>query len=102
MVYSEIDKNSDLLWSARNNSELIRFGGSNGQRTRRNTNCKDDTPAWERETNATFGYGEITRVSLFFKPNNCVIYRAHLLLSFQYFKTLMCISKIIAKRRVWI
>ena len=64
MVYSEIDKNSDLLWSARNNTELIRFGGSNGQRTRRNTKSDEpEGPIWDRETNATFGYGEITRVS---------------------------------------
>ena len=61
MVYSEIDRNSDLLWSARKNSELIRFIGANGQRTRGNAKCTTEEP--ERETNATFGYGEITKVS---------------------------------------
>ena len=61
MVYSEVDKNSDLLWSARSNQEFIRFGG---QRTRRNAKTEDEAPKWDRETNATFGYGEITRVSI--------------------------------------
>jgi hypothetical protein len=39
MVYSEVDKNSDLLWSARSNQEFIRFGG---QRTRRNAKTDED------------------------------------------------------------
>jgi hypothetical protein len=60
MVYAEIDKNSDLLWSARTNQEFIRFGGL---RTRRNAKAEEEGPKWERESNATFGYGEITRVS---------------------------------------
>jgi hypothetical protein len=61
MVYAEIDKNSELLWSARVNSEFIRFGTSIGERTRKNAKTEEEGPAWEKETNATFGYGEITR-----------------------------------------
>jgi hypothetical protein len=60
MVYSEVDKNSDLLWSARSNQEFIRFGG---QRTRRNAKTEEDGMQFERESNASIGYGEITRVS---------------------------------------
>lgn len=60
MVYAEIDKNSELLWGARNNTEFIRFGRSIGERTRKNAK-EDEVPAWEKDTNATFGYGEITK-----------------------------------------
>ena len=49
MVYAEIDKNSELLWGARNNTEFIRFGGSIGERTRKNAK-EDEVPAWEKDT----------------------------------------------------
>jgi hypothetical protein len=60
-VYTEIDKNSELLWSSRNNSEFIRFGSFIGERTRQNAKTEEEGPAWEKETKASVGYGEITR-----------------------------------------
>lgn len=62
LVYAEIDKNSELLWIARNDSEFIRYGSSIGERTRTRQNDKtDDEPGWEQDSNASLGYGEITR-----------------------------------------
>lgn len=50
-----------MLWGARNSKEFIRFGHSIGERTRKSLKTEDEEPTWEKETNASFGYGEITR-----------------------------------------
>ena len=60
-MYAEIDKETDLLWGARNSKEFIRFGHSIGERTRKSLKTDEEEPSWEKETNASFGYGEITR-----------------------------------------
>jgi hypothetical protein len=65
-VYYEIDKFSDLLWAAKNTTELYsRRKGSTRPDLRNDLTQqeKDQNREWERETKATFGYGEITRVS---------------------------------------
>lgn len=61
-VYSEIDKKSDLLWSARVNSEFIM---SSGPRTKRKSQAmgQDEGHKIVEESNASIGYGEITSVS---------------------------------------
>jgi hypothetical protein len=65
-VYAEVDKYSNLLWSARDEFELLNRNASRGCRnTRRGANQeeKENSNNWQKETKATFGYGEITRVS---------------------------------------
>lgn len=67
MVYSEIDKYSNLLWSAKDPYELCRKN-IRGRDTRSGTKSelKEESLKWQKETKATFGYGEITRVSEYF------------------------------------
>lgn len=56
-----IDKRSELLWSHRNQSEVIR--SDRGKITRSNVkeNQREEDQRWEKETDAQFGYGEITK-----------------------------------------
>jgi len=68
-VYSEIDKASDLLWAQQDEEELIRYRNQFGSRihTRKQLEEGEEPPkkhtGFERESNASIGYGEITRVS---------------------------------------
>ena len=66
-MYAEIDKFSNLLWTAKDPNELCNNrGGSRRKpdlRSEINYIEKEENSRWERETEATFGYGEITRVS---------------------------------------
>lgn len=68
-VYSEIDKASDLLWAQQDEEELIRYKNAFGSRihTRKQLGEGEEPPekftGFERESNASIGYGEITRVS---------------------------------------
>mmetsp|Transcript_8256 Transcript_8256/g.13818 ORF Transcript_8256/g.13818 Transcript_8256/m.13818 type:complete len:81 (+) Transcript_8256:1-243(+) len=58
----EIDKFSDLLWSVKNTNELCsRRKGQPDLRSEIGKERKEELSRWEKETNATFGYGEITR-----------------------------------------
>lgn len=61
-VYAEIDKDTGLRWAAR---DIIEVGGARKVlRSKINSEDKEHSAKWQSETNATFGYGEITRVSL--------------------------------------
>lgn len=62
-VYAEIDKDTGLRWSARDISEV--GGARKILRSEVKTEDKEHNAKWQSETNATFGYGEITRVSIF-------------------------------------
>ena len=71
-VYSEIDKASDLLWAQQDEEELIRYRNQFGSRinTRKQLGEGEEVApkytGFERESNASIGYGEITRVSFTF------------------------------------
>lgn len=63
-VYSEIDKFSNLLWRARDTFELVsRRKGQTHLRSETNQEQREESEQWQRDTKATVGYGEITRVS---------------------------------------
>ena len=68
-VYAEIDKRSDLLWAQKDEKELIRFNNNGSRINTRKPKRGENEDAlqqtdFERETNASIGYGEITRVSI--------------------------------------
>ena len=68
-MYAEIDKNSNLLWPVKDEFELIGKNLTRGCRGTRSGTKKEDKQGsikWQNETNASFGYGEITRVSNFY------------------------------------
>ena len=75
-VYSEIDKASDLLWAQQKEEELIRYRNPHGSRinTRKQLPEGEEPPkeeiAFERQSNASIGYGEITRVSTTISNNS--------------------------------
>ena len=62
-IYKEINKFSDLQWSARDTYEQV-----NCQAGRRKTRSKvsehdlKESEDWKKNTDAQFGYGEITKV----------------------------------------
>ena len=60
-VYAEIDKDTVLRWAARDISEV--GGARKILRNQVKQDERDHSAKWQSETNATFGYGEITRVS---------------------------------------
>ncbi|CDW80107.1 UNKNOWN [Stylonychia lemnae] len=64
-IYKEIDDLSSLLWSHKDQTQLIQRR-DNKQKTRSNitTDVKEENQKWEKDTNAQFGYGEITRGAL--------------------------------------
>lgn len=62
-IYAEINKHSNLFWSARNTHEFVNFRV--GQRkTRSKVSEKEirESQEWIKKTDAQFGYGEITKV----------------------------------------
>lgn len=64
-VYAEIDKFSNLYWSTRDEFELVRT--QVGQKRTRSKVTEQDLRAsaeWQKNTDAQFGYGEITKVSV--------------------------------------
>jgi hypothetical protein len=69
MVYSEIDKNSNLLWPVKDEFELLTTGNGQLGKMKRSTRSgrkdedKKESEDWQKNTNASFGYGEITKVS---------------------------------------
>lgn len=64
-VYAEIDKYSNLQWAAKDDFELIwKTNGRQNTRSRIDQGSKDASEKWQKNTNAQFGYGEITRVSI--------------------------------------
>ena len=63
-MYAEIDKYSDLLWAAKDIYEVSGRGVKRQLRGEVKTEDKEHSAKWQGETNATFGYGEITRVSI--------------------------------------
>jgi hypothetical protein len=60
-VYLMIDKTSALLWSHRNQSEVIMNGRSKTTRSNVKEDQREEEQRWEKETDAQFGYGEITK-----------------------------------------
>ena len=65
-IYAEIDKFSNLYWAARDEFELVRT--KVGQKRTRSKISESDIQAsveWQKNTNAQFGYGEITKVREF-------------------------------------
>ncbi len=56
-IYRKVDKESNLLWTAKDN--LYEFG----TRSRKTQASIRKDQKWQKETNASFGYGEITKVS---------------------------------------
>ena len=63
-VYNSIDKDSDLFWTHRDDNELVRqVGNRRTLRSKISDERKQETKKWLDETDAQFGYGEITQVS---------------------------------------
>eukprot|EP00347_Sterkiella_histriomuscorum_P024501 403330892 len=64
-VYKEIDDLSGLLWSHKDQNQLIQRR-DNKQKTRSNitSEIKEEHSKWEQNTNAQLGYGEITKGAL--------------------------------------
>ena len=60
-VYAEVDKFSNLFWALRTQDELVRRPKESKRQKGVDSPSKND---WMKNTNAQFGYGEITRVSL--------------------------------------
>ena len=60
-LYFKIDNASALLWSHRNQSEVIRNSRSNSTRSNVKESQREEEQRWEKETDAQFGYGEITK-----------------------------------------
>ena len=60
-VYLMIDRDSALLWSHRNQSEVIMNSRSKTTRSNVNESQREEEQRWEKETDAQFGYGEITK-----------------------------------------
>lgn len=61
-VYAEVDKFSNLYWSTRDEFELIRT--QLGQKRTRSKITEEDlleSKNWQQNTDAQFGYGEITK-----------------------------------------
>lgn len=71
-VYSEIDKYSNLLWSAKDEFELFRNSRGCGTRSSARDENKEESQKWQKNTNAQLGYGEITRVSYLVECVICV------------------------------
>ena len=63
-VYRHISSDSNLYWTHRNESELIRnAAGKRTTRSKISDEIKEENKSWEKNNNAQFGYGEITQVS---------------------------------------
>lgn len=60
-LYNRIDKKSDLFWALKNQSELIHARGSKSTRSKMTEEKKQEEKQWEKDTDAQFGYGEITQ-----------------------------------------
>ena len=60
-VYQMIDKDAELLWSHRNESEIIRGSRAKSTRSNLKNDAREQESKWEKETDAQFGYGEITK-----------------------------------------
>lgn len=63
-MYGQIDKNSNLLWSHKDGSQFIHSKGSKNTRSRLTDEKKEESTQWEKDTDAQFGYGEITKGAL--------------------------------------
>jgi hypothetical protein len=63
-VYGEIDKSSNLYWSHKNESQLLNDRRNKNTRSRHSEEAKQEEGKWEKETDAQFGYGEITKGAL--------------------------------------
>jgi hypothetical protein len=64
LVYSEIDKQSNLCWNMKDTYELVtRADKARTTRSRVSTQVKEESRKLYENTNAQFGYGEITPVS---------------------------------------
>lgn len=63
VVYSQIDKGSNLYWSHKNATELI-YTRNKNTRSHITDEVKEEESKWEKETDAQFGYGEITKGAL--------------------------------------
>ena len=63
-VYAEIDKYSDLQWAAKDDVDLVWRNGRSSTRSRINNDYREASKQWQNDTKASFGYAEITRVSL--------------------------------------
>ena len=62
-VYAQIDKDSNLYWSHKDETQLIR-GEKKSTRSRLTEEAKEEAGRWEKNTDAQFGYGEITKGAL--------------------------------------
>ena len=64
-VYGQIDKSSNLYWSHKDQTQLIHSSrGTKATRSRLTEEVKEEASKWEKETDAQFGYGEITKGAL--------------------------------------
>ena len=63
-VYAQIDKSSNLYWSHKNESQLLNDRRAKNTRSRQTEESKQEEGKWEKETDAQFGYGEITKGAL--------------------------------------
>jgi len=63
LVYNDMNQFSDLLWSAQDANEIFRKRSTRKKELRSDAAIDDDTKNWKEESNASIGYGEITRVS---------------------------------------
>ena len=65
LVYGQIDRESNLLWSHKDQTQLIHSTrGSKNTRSRLTEEAKEEASKWEKRTDAQFGYGEITKGAL--------------------------------------
>ena len=63
-VYGQIDRNSNLLWSHKDETQFVYNQGLKNTRSKLSDEKKEETTKWEKETDAQFGYGEITKGAL--------------------------------------
>lgn len=71
-VYNFIDKRTEIMWGHKNVSELVRgcktrFGNNKcPEKQAEQLALKQEEEKWEKDTKAQFGYGEITKVIIFY------------------------------------
>lgn len=63
-MYAEVDKFSNLQWANRNEFELVQSTPGKKRTRSKTSNSVAESKKWIQDTDAQFGYGEVTRVSL--------------------------------------
>ena len=62
-MYREVEKYSALLWSIKDDFELIRYNRKDKKMKENNKINQELSKEWQDKNKSSFGYGEITRGS---------------------------------------